>query len=56
MVPFMPETSEWHTPVASILTLTSPGPTGPSSTSSLISSFSSPVLRSTAARMAVFPS
>ena len=53
MVPFMPETSEWQTPVAWILTLTSPGPTGPSSMSSRISSLSSPVLRSTAARMAV---
>ena len=28
IVPFMPERSEWHTPVAAILTFTSPGPTG----------------------------
>src|SRR5918995_7264601 len=56
IVPFMPDTSEWHTPVAWTLTLTSPGPTGPSSMSSRISSFSSPVVRSTAARIAVFPS
>ncbi len=43
--------SEWQTPVASILTVTSPGPGGRTSRSSTISSFSSPVLSSTAARM-----
>ncbi len=55
MVPFMTERSEWQTPVASILTFTSPAPTPTSSTSSRTSRASSPMLRSSAARMCVFP-
>jgi hypothetical protein len=51
IVPFMHDRSEWHTPVASILTRTSPGPTSTSSMSSRISSSASPMLRSSAARI-----
>jgi hypothetical protein len=43
MVPVMPERSEWHTPVAAILTFTSPATGSTTSTSSRISRFSSPV-------------
>ncbi len=51
-VPFMAERSEWQTPVALMWIVTSPGPGSPTSMSSTISSFSSPVLWSRAAFMA----
>src|SRR5688572_4447499 len=52
MVPFSTDRSEWHTPVASIFTLTSPAPTSTSSMSSRTSTLSSPMLRTSAARNA----
>src|SRR4030081_51752 len=51
MVPFMPDRSEWHTPVHRIATRTKPGSVSTTSTLSSTSSVSSPMFRSTAARM-----
>jgi hypothetical protein len=49
----MTERSEWHTPVALIATLTKPASTSTTLALLTTSSVSSPVFRSTAARMVV---
>src|SRR5439155_7683002 len=54
-VPAIADRSEWQMPVAPTATRTMPGPVGTSSASSTTSSRSSPITRSTAARIASSP-